>query len=58
MKGIVRFFWGVNKEMKRVRWPDKKHMVRYSVATITFILFFASFFYIINIIIALIKTLG
>lgn len=44
MKKIARFFIGVKEEMKKVRWPNKKEMITYSVATITFILIFGVFF--------------
>ncbi len=40
---------GVMSEFKKVRWPNKKEMVKYSIATILFILFFAFFFYIIEV---------
>lgn len=40
---------GVMSEFKKVRWPNKKEMVKYSIATILFILFFALFFYIIEV---------
>lgn len=44
MKSIARFFVGVKTEMGKVRWPNKKEMVSYSVATITFVVVFALFF--------------
>ena len=44
MKKIARFFVGVKKELKKVRWPKKKEMVVYSVSTICIILFFMAFF--------------
>ena len=44
MKKIARFFVGVKQEMKKVRWPNKKEMMTYSVATIAFILIFGLFF--------------
>ena len=31
---------GVKSEFKRVHWPDKKEMIKYSIATIVFIIFF------------------
>lgn len=49
------WFKGVISEFKKVRWPNKKEMVKYSIATIVFILFFALFFYIIELIIFFIK---
>lgn len=55
-KGIVNFFKEVRKEMKKVKWPSRKDMVKYSFATISFIIFFALFFYAIEIVIALLKA--
>ena len=48
---------GVKSEFKKVRWPNKKEMIKYSIATIVFILFFAFFFWIIEMIAWLIKTM-
>ncbi len=58
MKGIVKFLNGVKKEMERIRWPNRKSMIKYSIATIVLIIFFALFFYLIDIIVAYIKTIG
>ena len=44
IKGIARFFANVKKEMKKVRWPKKKEMVKFSIATITIVLFFMLLF--------------
>lgn len=44
MKKIARFFIGIKNEMKNVRWPSKKEMIKYSLATLTFIVAFALFF--------------
>ena len=57
MKRIIKFFKGIKKEISRVRWPNKKEMVKYSVATILFILFFALFFYLFDTIVAIIIEL-
>jgi len=51
------FFTGVKKEMKHVRWPLKKEMVKYSIATLSFIIFFALFFMLTDLIIAAVKML-
>lgn len=51
------FFAGVKKEMKHVRWPLKKEMVKYSIATLSFIIFFALFFVVTDLIIAAVKML-
>ena len=52
---IKKWFKEVFSEFKKVRWPDKKEMIKYSIATIMFILFFALFFYIIELAIYLIN---
>lgn len=44
MKKILKFLHGVKKEMKKVRWPNKKEMITYSLATLSFIVVFALFF--------------
>ena len=53
---VVTFFKEVKSEMSKVKWPSKKDMVKYSIATIIFIVFFAVFFYLIDLIIALFKA--
>ena len=57
IKKIRKFLDEVKKELKKVRWPNKKEMVKYSVATITFVIFFAVFFYLIDLAVAFIRTL-
>lgn len=44
MKKIARFFVGVKKELKKVRWPKKKEMIVYSTSAICIITFFMLFF--------------
>ena len=60
-KGIIAsikiFCNGVRSEFKKVHWTDKKNMVKYSIATILFVVFCAGFFYLIDIIFALIQSL-
>jgi len=48
---------GVKSETKKVHWPNKKDMTKYSVATIVFIVFCSLFFYLIDVIFALIQAL-
>ena len=57
MKGIKKFFGEVRKELSKVKWPSKKDMVKYSIATIVFIVFCALFFYLIDILFALVQSL-
>ena len=54
--GATDSFGGaVRAEMKLVRWPSAKEVVKYSIAVLVFVLFFAGFFYIIDTLFALIK---
>lgn len=58
MKKIKNFFKDVKKEVSKVKWPTKKDMFKYSLTVILFIVFFALFFSAIDVVIALIKSLG
>ena len=51
------FCHGVKNEFLKVHWPSKKDMVKYSIATIIFVIFCGLFFYAIDVIFALIRTL-
>ncbi len=57
MKAIARFFVGVKKEMTKVRWPNKKEMSVYSLATLIFIIIFAVFFGATDFVVAALKKL-
>ena len=48
---------GVKGEFEKVHWPTKANMVKYSIATVVFIIVCSGFFYLIDIIFALIQTL-
>ncbi len=51
------FCHGVKSEFEKVHWPSKKDMVKYSIATVFFIVFISVFFYLIDVIFALIQSL-
>ena len=50
-------FSNVKKEMKKVKWPTKKDMIKYSIATLSIIAFFCLFFVASDLIIMGIKEL-
>ena len=56
-KSIINFFKGVKSEMSKVTWPNKKNMVKYTIASIVFIIFFALFFYGIEVVMAWLKSI-
>lgn len=49
------FLKEVKAEMRKVKWPTKKEMIKYSITTLVFILLFAGFFYLIDVLFALLK---
>ncbi len=55
MKAIARFFVSVKKEMEKVRWPKKKEMVKFSVATIVIVVFLMAYFTLSDVVISLVE---
>ena len=51
------FCHGVKSEFLKVHWPSKKDMIKYSIATIVFIVFCSVFFFIINVLFAFFQSL-
>lgn len=48
---------GVKSETKKVHWTNKEDMIKYSMATIFFIVFCSLFFYLIDVVFALVQSL-
>lgn len=42
------YFKKVGKELSKVKWPEKKEVTKYTVATIVFILIVVGFFCLLN----------
>ncbi len=51
------FFTSLKSEMKKVKWPSFKEIVKYTIATIILIIIIALLFEVLNIIISLVKGL-
>lgn len=51
------FSKGLQKEMKLVKWPTFKEILKYTVATIILCIVFAAFFIALNVIMAYVKGL-
>ena len=47
----------VRSEMSKVKWPDKKYMIKYSVACFGMTIFLALYFYGLNVLMAFLKGL-
>jgi len=53
---IIGYFKGVRKEISRIRWTKLKELGKYSVAAVSIILFFCVYFYVIDILVALLRS--
>ena len=57
-KRIGKYFKGVLKEIKRIRWTSGKDLLKYSIATVVFVLFFGIYFYAIDWIALLVRSIA
>ena len=57
MRKIRTFMIGVKKEMGKVRWPNKKELTKYSIATLSCIIFFGLFFAATDVILAFLNRM-
>ena len=57
-KAIGRYFRGVAKEIKRIKWTTGKELLKYSVAAVAFVIFFGIYFYGIDWIALLVRSLA
>ncbi|MCU9615244.1 preprotein translocase subunit SecE [Caldibacillus lycopersici] len=48
MQKISGFFHGVAEEMKKVRWPHRNELTKYTITVITTVVIFALFFTLID----------
>ncbi|WP_223703248.1 preprotein translocase subunit SecE [Sutcliffiella deserti] len=48
MQRLINFFRGVNREMKKVTWPKRKELTRYTITVVSTVIFVAVFFYVID----------
>ena len=55
---ISKYFKGVGKEIKRIKWTSSKDLVKYSIAAIVFVVFFGIYFYGIDWIALLVRSLA
>ena len=53
---MIDYFRGVKKEVSRIRWTNKKELIKYSLSTVLFMLFFGLFFYMIDLLVAVLRS--
>ena len=58
LNGISKYFKGVKKEIKRIRWTTGKELVKYSATAVMFMIFLGAYFYAIDILIYLIRSVA
>lgn len=57
MKKIKDFFKNVINELKKVRWPDKKYIIKYTIVTLVFVFVVAMYFFVWSALMAFLKSL-
>ena len=57
-KRIGKYFKGVSKELKRIRWTEKHDLLKYTICTLVFVVFFGLYFYAIDWIVLLVRSLA
>ncbi len=57
-KRVAKYFKGVGKEIKRIKWTSGKELVKYSIAAVAFVVFFGLYFYGIDWISLLVRSLA
>lgn len=54
---IVKYFKGVKKEIGRIRWTSFGDLVKYSIATLVIMTFFGIFFYGVDMLVSLVRSM-
>lgn len=49
------FFVGVRSELSKVKWPTKKDVLKYTIATLVFIIILVAFFVLLSLLMSVIK---
>ncbi len=57
LNAIIKYFKGVRKEIGRIRWTNGKELTKYSLTTITFMIVIGTYFYAIDMLIALLRNI-
>ena len=55
---IANYFKGVNKELKRIRWTSGKELAKYSLTAVLFMLFLGVYFYAIDMLVSLLRSVA
>jgi preprotein translocase SecE subunit len=58
LNNIKKYFKGVGKEIKRIRWTTGKELAKYSLTAVLFMLFLGVYFYAIDILVSLLRSVA
>lgn len=58
LNAIAKYFKGVNKELKRIRWTSGKELAKYSLTAVLFMLFLGVYFYAIDMLVSLLRSVA
>ncbi|MDD5979522.1 MAG: preprotein translocase subunit SecE [bacterium] len=50
------FLKSVISELKKVHWPDKKYILKYTIVTLVFVIVLSVFFYLISALMSFVKV--
>lgn len=57
LKKFMQFLVGVKKETKKIKWPSKKQLAIYSIATLSFMIIVGLFFTGLDLLFSYVKTM-
>ena len=57
-KNKENYFKGVNKELKLVKWPEGKEVIKYTISTVVFVAILCALFLLLTYILAVITGKG
>ena len=58
LNSITKYFKGVSKEIKRIRWTTGKELVKASITTVAFMLFLGVYFYAIDMLVSFVRSVA
>lgn len=58
LNSATKYFKGVKKELKRIRWTTGKELVKYSITAVSFMVFLGLYFYAIDILVSLLRSVS
>lgn len=58
LNSIIKYFKGVKKEVSRIRWTTPKDLFKYSLTTVSFMLLLGVYFYVIDLLVSVIRSVA